>query len=188
MHLSKNIFCLPYSKSLLMTPNENVNKQCKYILYLADWQNCQKVPQCLCWLQRMQSGGFWVRFFCFCCEKNCWHMWCVHMSFQYNLTVRNHWKITFVQRQPNCIVLGTGLHWWSALTHREADSGHSVQGPSPLLLQGLGGGGHRWHLHPHQWLCHDQAAAGLADFEPDVVRWTAESQLLPVSTVLRRLM
>lgn len=120
--------------------------------------------------------------------NNCWHMWCIHMSLQYNLTVRNHWKITFLQRQPNCIVLGTGLHWWSAVTHREADSGHSVQGPSPLLLQGFGGGGHRWHLHPHQWLCHDQAAAGLADFEPDVVRWTAESQLLPVSTVLRRLM
>lgn len=119
--------------------------------------------------------------------NNCWHMWCVHMSLQYNLTVRNHWKITFLQRQPNCIVLGTGLHRWSAVTHREADFGHSVQGPAPLLLQGFGGGGHRWHLHPHQWLCHDQAAIGLADFEPDVVRWTAESQLLPVSTVLRRL-
>lgn len=120
--------------------------------------------------------------------NNCWHMWCIHMSFQYNLTVRNNWKITFLQRQPNCIVLGTGLHRWPAVTHREADSGHSVQGPAPLLLQGFGGGGHRWHLHPHQWLCHDQAATGLANFEPDLVRWTAESQLLPVSTVFRRLM
>lgn len=120
--------------------------------------------------------------------NNCWHMWCIHMSLQYNLTVRNHWKITFLQRQPNCIVLGTGLHRWPAVTHREADSGHSVQGPAPLLLQRLGGGGHRWHLHPHQWLCHDQAATRLADLEPDLVRWTAESQLLPVSTVLRRLM
>lgn len=118
--------------------------------------------------------------------NNCWHMWCDHLSFQYTLTLRNNWKMTFLQRQPNCIVLGTSLYWWPALTHREADSGHCVQGPTPLLLQRFGGGGHRWHLHPHQRLCHYQAAIGLADLKPDLVRRIAESQLLLVSTVLSR--
>lgn len=118
--------------------------------------------------------------------NNCWHMWCDHLSFQYTLTLRNNWKMTFLQRQPNCIVLGTSLYWWPALTHREADSGHCVQGPTPLLLQRFGGGGHRWHLHPHQRLCHYQAAIGLANLKPDLVRRIAESQLLLVSTVLSR--